>query len=365
MVHGTFVSIVAYCALVSSSLAASAISPLRARVDRAAGDGSRKILICHIPQRNPAAFESITVSARSLRDHLLHGDSLGPCSFNCKLFPAVCNDGDACTVDVCDPVTQHCGAPTRIGCDDDDACTIDFCRGGDCKHEAVVCDPGPDNHEEGLCRQVGCDKTLGCVTLEVDCGDSCKQCNPATGDCERVDACCGSIVIAPEHTLADTAPAQAAIAAARMGNSLVSGVNFNLTYDGQNVNVAVAAGSFPSAADLAHHIQAAIDQAVVTEGVGAPGDVAAIVGDSDAILITQRFSGMAAAEAAIAAARAGDSLISDVMFDLFHNGQAVPVVIDAGSFPTVEALLAHIQAAIDQALIDAGVGEIGYILVGC
>jgi hypothetical protein len=118
---------------------------------------------------------------------------------------------------------------------------------------------------------VACDKTLGCVTLEVDCGSPCKQCDPASGDC--VLACCGSFVVRQGHTLGGAEQAEAAIAAAQVGNSLTSDVDFTLIYDGDLVNVHIPAGSFASAAALAAHIQAAIDEGLKDAGVGEPGDI--------------------------------------------------------------------------------------------
>jgi hypothetical protein len=60
------------------------------------------------------------------------------------------------------------------------------------------------------------------------------------------------------------------------------------------------------------------------------------------------------AEAAVAAARSVHNLTSSVAFDLIYDGQTVPVSVAAGTFATADDLRVHIQTAVDQALVDAG-----------
>lgn len=45
----------------------------------AAGGGSEKVTLCHIPPDNPSAAHTITVGAPAVDAHLAHGDTLGPC----------------------------------------------------------------------------------------------------------------------------------------------------------------------------------------------------------------------------------------------------------------------------------------------
>jgi hypothetical protein len=49
--------------------------------------------------------------------------------------PVTCgDDGNPCTDDVCDPSTGTCGVANVAPCDDDDACTVgDECLGGTCQ----------------------------------------------------------------------------------------------------------------------------------------------------------------------------------------------------------------------------------------
>ena len=126
-----------------------------------------------------------------------------------------CDDGDACTSDVCDKATAKCGNPAIIGCggncakdvdcDDSNPCTDDSCVSAKCVHKtnAASCDDGSkctsaDACTSGKCTGTAlkcddanactddvCDAKLGCAptnnSAPCDDGDSC-----TTGD-----ACAG------------------------------------------------------------------------------------------------------------------------------------------------------------------------------
>jgi len=70
-----------------------------------------------------------------------------------------CNDGEACTVDRCDPATGQCRFDPLVElapCDDGDPCTrLDRCRDGSCQGLAATCDDGLgctfDRCEDGAC----------------------------------------------------------------------------------------------------------------------------------------------------------------------------------------------------------------------
>jgi hypothetical protein len=97
-----------------------------------------------------------------------------------------CDDGDACTVDTCNPaagcVHQDTACPTSCGpgddgsrCSDGTACTVgDTCAGGACVGAPVNCDDGDP------CTTDTCDAALGCVYVE--------EANPPTcvSDCHQV-----------------------------------------------------------------------------------------------------------------------------------------------------------------------------------
>ncbi len=100
--------------------------------------------------------------------------------------PPVCNDGNVCTDDACDPDTGCVTAPNTNPCDDGDACTAsDVCAGGACGGAPVACDDG------NVCTDDSCDGASGCVhaanTNPCDDGNSC-----TVGDHCAGGACVGS-----------------------------------------------------------------------------------------------------------------------------------------------------------------------------
>ncbi|MBN1774749.1 MAG: hypothetical protein JXB32_26055, partial [Deltaproteobacteria bacterium] len=67
--------------------------------------------------------------------------------------PGACDDGDPCTLDLCDP-TGAClnpPAPDGTACDDDgDPCSQDVCMAGTCVHPvAVDCCTTPEECDDG------------------------------------------------------------------------------------------------------------------------------------------------------------------------------------------------------------------------
>lgn len=96
----------------------------------------------------------------------------------------ICDDGDECTEDSCDPEAGCLNEPlTGTSCDDEDVCTLaDHCDAGECVGAPIDCDDGD------LCTTDSCDPTGGCVfytnTLPCDDGDPCTvndECSQ--GDC--------------------------------------------------------------------------------------------------------------------------------------------------------------------------------------
>ena len=101
-----------------------------------------------------------------------------------------CDDGDACTVDSCDPATGC--VHEDVVCDDGDVCTgIETCD------PATGCVDGtPLDCDDGdLCTNDSCDPVTGCQYADVDCDDgidcTIDSCDPATG-CQHTpdDALC-------------------------------------------------------------------------------------------------------------------------------------------------------------------------------
>jgi cysteine-rich repeat protein len=95
-------------------------------------------------------------------------------------FPStpLCDDGDACTADRCDPVAHACQNP--VSCEEGVVCTVDACVAGACQHtpEDGLCDDAND------CTDDLCNATTGCVHADLT-GGSCED-----GDyCTEAGAC--------------------------------------------------------------------------------------------------------------------------------------------------------------------------------
>ena len=112
---------------------------------------------------------------------------------SCSGSVLVCNDGDPCTIDFCDPKQGQCKTEAaQGGCDDKDACTgPDLCKQGACvglAKSATVCNDG------NPCTADSCDKALGCVNVpnsaSCDDGNSCTK-----GDTCKGGKCVGSQTI--------------------------------------------------------------------------------------------------------------------------------------------------------------------------
>jgi len=96
-----------------------------------------------------------------------------------------CNDHNPCTIDACSP-TQGCThvAINAGGCDDGDPCTSPgMCQLGQCVQQLpVVCNDGND------CTADRCEPGVGCVAPPI--GGSCDDRNPCTGDGTCVGGVC-------------------------------------------------------------------------------------------------------------------------------------------------------------------------------
>ena len=156
-------------------------------------EAANKVAVCHIPPDAPEDFHTITVSENALSAHLAHGDVAGGCLENCEIL---CDDGDACTIDACDPVTGECLVDhPPVDCDDGLLCTTDSCDpGAGCIYTPVTCTP-PD-----LCTITACSEADGgaCIETPVACGVD-EVCDPDTGLC--TDPCSGVVCEPSEQCL--------------------------------------------------------------------------------------------------------------------------------------------------------------------
>ncbi len=146
-----------------------------------------KVEVCHVPPGNPGNFHTITVNVNAVDAHLGHGDLLGACADSCE---TLCDDGDPCTVDACDPGTEQCAAShPPVNCDDGSLCTVDSCDSatGACVNEVnVVCEDG------NLCTIDFCDPLTGtCGNTPAVC-EAGETCDLSTGECSGEDACVGN-----------------------------------------------------------------------------------------------------------------------------------------------------------------------------
>jgi len=123
---------------------------------------AKKVTICH---RSPdvGGSQTISVAEPALAAHLKHGDQPGPCASGCESNPSSCDDGNACTSDVC-------------------------LASGQCEHTAVNCDDG------NQCTVDSCNSTLGCLNAPAPAGTSCDDGKACTGNdaCNGTAACVGS-----------------------------------------------------------------------------------------------------------------------------------------------------------------------------
>ncbi len=103
---------------------------------------------------------------------------------------ALCDDGNACTSDRCDPVGLCEHTPDNAACDDGNACTGDTCDAvAGCLHTGSA--EGCDDHN--ACTTDSCDPGVGCVYVPL-VGTGCDDANLCTyGDaCDLAGACHGT-----------------------------------------------------------------------------------------------------------------------------------------------------------------------------
>ncbi|NNE06226.1 MAG: hypothetical protein HKN15_10935 [Xanthomonadales bacterium] len=137
--------------------------------------GGSKVEVCHIPPDDPDNFHTIRIGSKALNAHLNHLDLAGACDGLCA---ALCDDGDACTIDD----TANCeeagcpAVPELVDCDDGDLCTIDSCDSLlGCENDPVVCNP------IDACHVAACDPLDGsCLQTEITCPEG-YICDPVEG----------------------------------------------------------------------------------------------------------------------------------------------------------------------------------------
>lgn len=150
--------------------------------------GASKVNVCHIPPDNPDNFHTITISSKALNAHLSHGDLVGRCS---EYADQLCDDGNACTIDLFDEVTETCMTDhPPVDCADSDLCTIDSCDPeAGCLYAPIVCE------DIDACTINACFEGE-CLASPIACGDF-ELCDADFGcydpcggiSCDPVDVC--------------------------------------------------------------------------------------------------------------------------------------------------------------------------------
>jgi hypothetical protein len=123
----------------------------------------------------------------------------------CAAGPAVCDDGNPCTVDECDPV-HGCSSTLKFCVPDGDNCTVDGCdmATGNCTYTLDTCEDGnactvgtctqnggcafePANCDDGdACTADGCTPAVGCQTSAVSCDDGLTC---TVDSCDKTSGC--------------------------------------------------------------------------------------------------------------------------------------------------------------------------------
>jgi hypothetical protein len=122
-------------------------------------------------------------------------DTCNPTSKQCEASPKVCSDGNACNgAEACNPTNGACLPAFPLVCNDGNACTVDACDPAlGCTHTALACDDGnPCNGAETCLPASGC-----APGAPLDCadGDPCTidSCAPASGCAHVPDAASGCL----------------------------------------------------------------------------------------------------------------------------------------------------------------------------
>jgi hypothetical protein len=111
-----------------------------------------------------------------------HLATKNPC---CTGKVSICDDGDPCTTDLCDPKTSKCSKKLNTAvCSDDDKCTLkDTCTTGKCVGTSDSCD------DKNACTKDACDPANGCVHSTGNDGGACDDGNP----CTKTDKCAAGL----------------------------------------------------------------------------------------------------------------------------------------------------------------------------
>ena len=108
---------------------------------------------------------------------------------------AGCDDGNACTDDVCDPVAGLCSWTNNTGActDDGNECTDDVCAAGTCTHPGLpddtACTADADNCTADVCTAGACTHAFDTNVCNCQQNSQCDDHNPCTDDTCNASVC--------------------------------------------------------------------------------------------------------------------------------------------------------------------------------
>ncbi len=112
------------------------------------------------------------------------GENSTTCPFDCKSDGCKdgCDDGVACTIDICNSQSQCMHVPDATKCDDGSVCTLDLCAGGGCQHNPGLvpfCEDDKNLCTDDVCQTGACVHLPNAVTCDdgepCTVGDACKS----------------------------------------------------------------------------------------------------------------------------------------------------------------------------------------------
>lgn len=163
-----------------------------------------------------------------------HLPTNNPC---CSGLVSICDDNDPCTTDICDPSTAECTYDLNTApCNDNDACTEnDTCNAGSCEGAPRSCDDG------NSCTADSCNVNQGCFNTAVNAG----SCDDGLA-CSTGDTCVAGVCTADTSqclctpTFTDASKVNSLV----LGNGTTVGEALDVDGDGDRDNALSPLGTF-------------------------------------------------------------------------------------------------------------------------
>ncbi len=163
-----------------------------------------------------------------------HLPTNNPC---CSGQVSICDDGDPCTTDVCDPTTADCSySLNTASCNDSNACTEnDTCNAGTCGGTPRSCDDG------NSCTTDTCNINQGCFSTAINAG----TCDDGLA-CSTGDSCMAGVCVADttQCLCTPTFTDATKITVLTLGNGTAVGEALDIDGDGDRDNALSPLGTF-------------------------------------------------------------------------------------------------------------------------